>query len=46
MLSHGVFVCCVREISKCIRRTIVKSIMLIFKELLVVLVCSYLLVTL
>jgi hypothetical protein len=43
MLSHGVFVCCVREISKCIRSRIVKSIMLVIKELLVVLVCSYLL---
>jgi hypothetical protein len=43
MLSHGVFVCYVREISKCTRRTIVKSIVLIFKELLVLLVCFYLL---
>ena len=43
MLSHGVFICCVREISKCVRRTIVKSIVLIFKELVVVLVYFYLL---
>jgi len=42
MLSHGVFVCCVSEISKCIRRTILKSIVLMFKKLFV-LVYFYLL---
>ena len=37
MLNHGVFVRCVTVISKCTRLAIVKSIVLIFKELFVVL---------
>ena len=38
MLSHGVFVCCVTEILKCIQHMIVISIVIIPKELLAVLV--------